>query len=473
MADTVDDGPVGAARWFPSSPPIPVFLSQWRLDVVTLLAVIGESAMAEHSHAITASVLCLLPRILPAPQALLKPSRPLRMPETPAKMAGVYSGVVLDTVGFFANIIHPLEERPAYSFKAIEIRHKTLVPEDEGDDGVVVASATDPERGGGDAAQQPHMGLLRRGTIQEKVTDFVSSPSLTPGKRPAVPAQLYSPIHVLSVFSCLLAIVLIVMAVIWHDAPAVMAVSLVSLASSVVGYASWWQPILLTMTRSSKIPPGDIIIRTREGAFVYVKCKDDIARELYTGTEECRYAVQDRTCRILMALGTILLMVSVVLLGNCSWDMQLFIGVSYIVLNGLYWAMGMLPRRYFWDLSRYEWHDITPADARDAELTDASFTRTLWYAIRETRRTAWVERSGAAPGTEQWREWLVEAEQAALTNVRDWPAVSRKDAIMGFDLPDRGTARVVPGRADRAEQHAPLTEVQGRRPSVVPPAGAL
>lgn len=44
--DDDTDGP-----WFPQKK------LEWRLDVVTLLAVIGESSMTEHSQAITASAL--------------------------------------------------------------------------------------------------------------------------------------------------------------------------------------------------------------------------------------------------------------------------------------------------------------------------------------------------------------------------------------------------------------------------------
>jgi hypothetical protein len=48
MSDNVDDR---FAPWFPENK------LEWRLDVVTLLAVIGEASMAEHSQAITASLL--------------------------------------------------------------------------------------------------------------------------------------------------------------------------------------------------------------------------------------------------------------------------------------------------------------------------------------------------------------------------------------------------------------------------------
>ncbi|KAF3062133.1 hypothetical protein GL218_03043 [Daldinia childiae] len=112
-----------AANWFSSDVQGAEGPGGWRLDVVTLLAVIGESSIAEHCQTVTASIFCLLPRIIPAPQAFLKPSRPGRLPETTAKMTGVYSGVVLDTVGFFANIIHPLDELQPFAFRVLEITH--------------------------------------------------------------------------------------------------------------------------------------------------------------------------------------------------------------------------------------------------------------------------------------------------------------------------------------------------------------
>ncbi|ETR98104.1 hypothetical protein M419DRAFT_103842 [Trichoderma reesei RUT C-30] len=398
-------------KWFPNDKP------SWRLDVVTLLAVIGESAIAEHAQAITASLLCMLPRLLPAPQALLKPSRPTRLPETHAKMAGVYSGTILDSVGFFANIITPLDALPPYSFLVLDIQH---APSD----------------------------LLSTGTMA--VT----------GGRPIVPPKLLSPLHLLSAFSFLLSAGILVAAVIWKDGVAIIAITLISLASTVVGYASSWRPILMQRRHTNDVPSGDVMIRTREGAFVLVRCSEDVARELYSGTEECEYYVGEKAYRVCMALGTILLMVSVVLLGNCTWNSQIFIGGSYIVLNGLYWGLGMLPKTYFWDLSRYTWRDATEEDGQKADtITDKddereghpSFTRTLWYAIRETKAIGWVERSGAAPGTPQWQQWLNEALENAKLGNRDWEAVKRKNEIMTQASKDGG---------DPATQRAPATEVQ-------------
>ncbi|ORY61518.1 uncharacterized protein BCR38DRAFT_315595, partial [Pseudomassariella vexata] len=479
--------------------------SGWRLDVVTLLAVIGESSIAEHSQAITASMMCLLPRIIPAPQALLKGTRPLRMPETTAKMSGVHSGVHLDTVGFFANIIHPLDEFTPFAFKVLHITHKHKIEMDgahDADDGWITRlsnmvkgskakanyerngskiPAPPPHDGEGRTtsvrfhsdveAAEPQPGIHRRATMKERMTNIIANPTvITDQKRPAVPANLWSPVHILSVFSVLLTFGIIGAAGYWQDGTAILAVSLVALASSVVGAASWWCPILMHRRNTNQVPKGDVIIRTREGAFLLVICTEEVARELYAGTEECEYRIGARMYRALMGLGTFLLMVSVILLGNCTWNSQLFVGASYVVLNGLYWAMGLLPKRLFWDLSRYEWKEVTPDDAKDTESNAAedplenikSFTRTLWFAIRETQRTSWVEKNGAAPSSPQWRAWLAEAEKAAKNNNRKWPAVARKNEIMRMSDAELETLKTfeVPLEKDPAEQVAPATEVQ-------------
>ncbi|TGJ86421.1 hypothetical protein E0Z10_g2391 [Xylaria hypoxylon] len=503
--------------WFASDGPEGEGPLGWRLDVVTLLAVIGESSIAEHSQIITASILCLLPRIIPAPQALLKPSRPQRLPETTAKMTGVYSGVVLDTVGFFANIIHPLDEMQPFAFRVLEIKHtdkntaggfevpqvngnasfwgkfrsngrtntnlsvaKSIKgpPADALDDGpgnfrgratgLSVAFSDDIEAG----PDTPRLGITRRPTMKEKLQDFVANPTLAnTAKRPAIPATLYSPIHILEVFSAIVTFAIIAFAAVQKDGTAIIAVTLMATASTIVGWASWWRPILMNRSHTNKVPAGDVIIRTREGAFLLVKCTEEVARELYSGTEECEYHVSGQAYRVLMGLGTFLLMASVILLGNCKWKSQIFVSAAYVVLNGLYWTMGLLPKRYFWDLSRYDYRDITPPEARNADReTDPndrregvkSFTRTLWWAIRETKRTAWVQRSGAAPGTYQWGLWLAEAEAAAKAGDKDWPSVARKDEIMkmGEDDARSPVAPPPPRDFDAAEQAVPAVEVQ-------------
>ncbi|KAF4450696.1 hypothetical protein F53441_6237 [Fusarium austroafricanum] len=506
MAEPGDPG----WKWFPN------VQNSWKLDVVTLLAVIGESSMAEQTQTITASLLCLLPRLIPAPQALLKPSRPSRMPETLAKMTGVYSGTTLDSVDFFATIITPLDALQPFSFRVLEITHTdphfgdidvnppsaqeswyarglSWVKSHGPSSGNTEKPSTGKVSQGNRISRAPEIGkgglplpntartttfrlpeepspgnedapkpLVRRPTAKQKVQDILANPTFAnTRRRPTVPAKLFSPIHILSVFSFLLSVAIFVCAVIWKDGNAILAVSLISFASTVVGYASFWHPILMNRKHTNEVPRGDVMIRTREGAFLLIKCTEEVARELYSGTEECHYHVGGRTYRLLMALGTTMLMLSVVLLGNCTWNSQIFIGGSYIVLNGLYWGLGMLPRSYFWDLSRYHCEDVTPEDAKRAdEITNVddqregypSFTRTLWFAICETQRVGWVGLNGAAPGTENWNKWLKEALKNSEKGNRAWNSVERKDIIMKEKLSAGGIH-------DEAAQHAPAEEV--------------
>ncbi|KAG0648916.1 hypothetical protein D0Z07_4674 [Hyphodiscus hymeniophilus] len=360
----------------------------WRLDIVSLLAVIGESSMESHSQALTSSWTCILPRIIPAPQALLKATRPSRL-----------------------RLIWRLSTTQC------------------------------------------------RGGWSTQWTGCESRQAQT-----TCPIEDILPLNVLSVFSCLLTIGLLVWAALIQDGTAILALGTISLASSIVGYASWWSPELMSRTFRGRVPPGDMVIRTREGAFLLIRCNEDVARELYIGTEECVYKVRTQRYRVLVASGTFLLMVSVVLLGNCNFTMQAAIGVSYVVLNGLFWISALVEKRHFWDLSSYEWQDVTPDDAKNADIKQddspgghASFTRTMWYAIRETKKTGWVSRGGAAPRTPQWEEWLEAAERNAKDNIRNWNAVAERERIVGQaeSVPQAKAAT----RRDTAEQHVPAVEV--------------
>jgi hypothetical protein len=262
-----------------------------------------------------------------------------------------------------------------------------------------------------------------------------------------------------------LTIGLFIWAVLSHDGTACVALFTISLASSIVGYASYWSPVLMNRNMNSAVPRGDVVIRTREGAFVVVKCDEYVARELYFGTEECKYNVSTDPYRVLVGLGTFLLMVSVVLLGNCDFQMQVAIGVSYIVLNGAFWGAALINKGKFWDLSSYEWEEVTEPDAaREAHLVQdwnspegkPSFTRTLWYAIRETKKVGWVRTSGAAPNTPQWQSWLDMAEKEAVKGNSRWNAVDQKDRLVGeTDAATQAKAAF----KDTAIQHAPAIEV--------------
>jgi hypothetical protein len=269
----------------------PTSRNEWRLDVVSLLAVIGESSMSKHAQPLTASWLCLLPRLIPAPQALIRPARPGGLPSQVAHVVGVHSGNYLQELNYFANLIHPINELQRHSVREVYIAHKPINNKNDPNDA-------------------------------DKIKEIVP--------------KIFSLLNFLTVGSTLLSLGLLIWSVIHQDGPACLAIVVISITSSMVGLASYWHPLLTERTYDFDVPPGDIVIRTRNGAFVIVHCTEEVARELYVGAEDCRYVLTTRPAQVLVGASTILLMIGVVLVGNCTFEMQLALGASYIALNGLF-----------------------------------------------------------------------------------------------------------------------------------------
>ncbi|KAJ5663908.1 hypothetical protein N7507_004639 [Penicillium longicatenatum] len=264
----------------------------------------------------------------------------------------------------------------------------------------------------------------------------MSAQSKTKGssRRPLVPSNKLSPINILTVSSSFLTLAALIWAIMIKDGAAVLALIGMSAASTLVGFASHWSPQLASRPTDVPVPKGDIAIRTRDGAFIIVQCSEEIARELYIGPEECDYFVSDQWFRVLIGIGTLLVILSVLLLGNCNWTMQAVIAILYIILNALYWVASLFPERALWDLSRYDCQDVTPEHMRNAQTSteggsSPSFTRTLWFAIQATQAIEWVTISGAAPKTAEWEKWLKLAEVNCKN--KDWDAIGEKNRLMG------------------------------------------
>jgi hypothetical protein len=380
----------------------PTSKKDWRLDVVSLLAVIGESSMSKHAQSLTASWLCLLPRLIPAPQALIRPSRPGGLPSQAAHIVGVHSGNYLQELNYFANLIHPIAERKRHSILEVFIEHRPI--NDKG------GSATG-----------------------DKVKEIVP--------------KTFSFLNFLTIGSTMLTLGLLIWSIILEDGPACVAIVIISITSSMVGLASYWHPLLTERVNQGNVPPGDIVIRTRNGAFVIVHCTEEVARELYVGAEDCNYQLHARPAQVLVGAGTISLMVGVVLMGNCTFEMQAALGASYIVLNGLYWVAALLPPRDNWDLwTRYKW------EAREIEPC-VSYTLTLYQAILAASRinkdtvgdikTSWARMSRAFPDTPVWSKWLEEVAEKGNTQVSgvDWDPVQCWKAIKDNDDAERGVMK--------------------------------
>ena len=334
----------------------------WNLDVVGLLTVIGESAMSLHSQLITASYTCLLPRLLPAPQAFIKTSRESTLPSEAATVIGVYSGSLVHSLHYFASLLHPVDELKPYSVHELTITHNL------------------------DKKDANGCIYLRR----------------------------FAPLKVVTVCSCILTLVLLVWSIVIHDGAAFFAILLISLASSILSFSSLWTPKVRLRKVDNEVPRGDMIVKSDHGAFLVVHCSEEVARELYVGKEECDYKVPMQPFRMLIALGTLLYMVSVILMSNCSWNMQVSLGAAYLILNVVYWALAMVPLDWHWDLSsRYV--------VRENRIFETgNYTEAVWRAIYVSGKTTWVEDSKAIPTTKMWKDWLNKAGQ----NIKDhnWDA---------------------------------------------------
>ena len=366
--------------WFPST--LDSGEQRWKFDIVSLLAVIGGSTIEKHKQTITASHLGTVPRLLPAPDTLLDTDRPLRLPSVKdVVVVGVYSGTHTTELNFFANVIHDVESLQPFEFRSYRIKYSN---EDV-----------------------------------EKTEDAVE-------KEVHVPVRTMSALNAVTVLSILMTIGLFIWAGVIHDGVALIGLASMSLSTSAACLSAQWRPKLSKRPPGGKVPPGDVVIKTRGGAFLVVHCQEEITRELYGGMEVCQYVYTGRRHQLLLASSTVLLMASIIFFSNCGRTMQIAVGVAYIILNILYWAMALLtPTQHTWDMRRYKVEETT----ENPEDQPTNYTQVLWYAIRETKEIEWVKKGRMAPSTKHWDGWLEEAK--AHCQDSSWDAVAAKDRWMG------------------------------------------
>ena len=344
----------------------------WKLDVVSILAVLGESNIRIHAQPITLSKFCLLPRLIPAPQAFLRESRPKRLPyNEDVKVLNLTDQAPRDGLNYIPNMIHRPNNLPDYSATMVRMR----------------------------------------------VDDEKSTPtSLTS-----------SPLNRLAIGSSLLSAGLLVWSGFLHDGVAFVAVLLMSLASSALGYASSWK-LVLRMARKDLNPPNKIVLATAWGAFLVVECDRQVERELYGIAAECAYRMGNRAARALGGvIGGLLLTIAVVLFANCSWVMQLVIGVSFAFLNVAYWLVALFPDAQQWNLERYIAEDVYRSEKHN-------FTQALYQAIKLSRSKAWVQQGKVAPESPAWKEWIDMAYDAIDED--DWDCEGAlKDCLKNYPYP--------------------------------------
>ena len=80
-------------------------LQALQLDIVGFLAILGEGSVLANAQVSTLSKWIFLPRLLPAPQALMRPTRPSDLEPARGDVSGVWSGNDRDHVNHIGPII--------------------------------------------------------------------------------------------------------------------------------------------------------------------------------------------------------------------------------------------------------------------------------------------------------------------------------------------------------------------------------
>ncbi|MCJ1474402.1 hypothetical protein MMC13_003060 [Lambiella insularis] len=339
-------------------------------EVEEALAILGEGSVLANAQVSALSKFSYLPRLLPAPQALIKTSRPERLAPSTGKVVGARSGGIRHQLNHVAHILHSGHSLPEYAVRCV---------------------------------------LLTKN--QDK---------------PAIKASSSGPLTWLSVLGCATSIVLVALAIYYDDGMCLLAILFLSSLSTIIGIGSKWHLELPERKATRKVPEGDVVIYYPQGSFMVIKCDEEIARQLYWAPEKCHYKVGVQAYRFISLTGTIMLMFGVIFLANALLAMQIAVAVAYIILNAAYWLVAALPPTMHWDLSTYAHETERYAGGEH----NTNFTQALWKAIAITRTTQWARIADIAPETEQWNQWLAKAEAEIESEPNDPPKRDEKGDIL-------------------------------------------
>jgi hypothetical protein len=264
---------------------LPGIFQNLRLDIVGIIAILGDGGVSRNAQVAALSWYNNIPRLLPAPQALLKQERDRRLPIESGTVVGVYSGNVRHNLNFFTSVLHPYR--------------------------------------------------LQKYEVEFLQVDFDGASDELYG------ARLWGELFCLSVVGCLMSIALLVLSIYYQDGMSLLATIFLSMVSSLVGIGSHWNldfPPPKVANPKEILPPGDIVIYYPNGALRVIRCTEQTSR-LYFEVERCKYSLGDTPYRSIALLATIMLMLGVIFLSNATLRLQVAFASAYIILNALYWGV--------------------------------------------------------------------------------------------------------------------------------------
>ncbi|EUC29785.1 hypothetical protein COCVIDRAFT_38374 [Bipolaris victoriae FI3] len=345
--------------WLPADNDGKLSYKELQLDIVGFLAILGEGSVLANAQVSTLSRWIFLPRLLPAPQALMRPTRPSNLESFPGHVTGIVSGNHRDHINHIGNIVCDANNLPDFCVRVVQIKR-----------------------------------------VNEK--DLKS--------------KTFGPLTVVLLIGFVLSVLLLALSIWQDDGMSIVATLVLSFLSSLIGLSNKWRLKLTKRPdKNRKVPRGDLVIRYLKGSFLVVRCEEDVARELYFAPEGIHYLITHAPVyRLLSLIGTMMLMGGVICLANAQIQVQIAWAGSYMLLNASYWIVAALPSKMHWDTSCYEVISEcltgSDMDAKGYPSESTSYTWALWKAICVTKETDWVLKSSACPDTEAWKDWLREAK---------------------------------------------------------------
>ncbi|KAF2873606.1 hypothetical protein BDV95DRAFT_605094 [Massariosphaeria phaeospora] len=357
-----------------------VSLEALQLDIVGFLAILGEGSVLANAQVSTLSRWVFMPRLIPAPQALMRPNRPTVLEPVPGHVSGLHSGNDRGHINHIGNIVCDGNNLPAHCVRVVSIERT------------------------GDSALK---------------------------------AKTLAPLTVVLFLGFFLSVLLLILSLWQQDGMSTVATVLLSLLSSLIGYGNKWT--LRLPKRSDpkvKVPRGDVLIRYPKGSFLVVRCKEEVARELYFAPETIEYLLgYGPGYRILSLVGTMMLMGGVICLANSQIELQIAWAGAYMLLGSSYWIVAALPGKLHWDYSCYtvteECLSDSNMDLKGYPSQSKTFTQALWRAIVVAKNTDWVVKSNACPDIQAWRDWLLMAK-AVSKNVQ----ATKREGVKTWEIPD-------------------------------------
>lgn len=347
-------------HWLPADEHGNLSLGQLQLDIVGFLAILGEGSVLANAQISTLSKWIFLPRLLPAPQAMMRPTRPVKLEPSAGYVTGIVSGNYRENINHIGNIICDANNLENHSVRVVQIKRVNTRP---------------------------------------------------------LKAKTFGPLTVVALLGFMLAILLLALSIWQRDGMSLLATVLLSFLSTLIGIGNKWELKLSTRKHKDKVdnvPRGDVVIRYPKGNFLIVRCEEDVARELYFAPESIDYLIKHAPVyRLISLVGTIMLMGGVICLANAQIQLQIAWAGSYMLLGAAYWIVAALPSKIHWDTSCYEVIQERLSDSENKKgypSENDTFTQALWKAICVTKETKWVDRSSACPETNAWKKWLEEAK---------------------------------------------------------------